>query len=29
MCHNTAAIDGEVIQDLYGGDVHMVEHRHP
>ncbi|MGD2082039.1 MAG: ABC transporter ATP-binding protein [Chromatiales bacterium] len=29
MCHSTAAIDGEIIQDLYRGDVHMVEHRHP
>jgi zinc transport system ATP-binding protein len=29
MCHSTAAIDGEIIQDLYGTQVHMVEHRHP
>jgi len=29
MCHSTAAIDGEVIQDLYGAHVLMVEHRHP
>ncbi len=28
ICHSTLAIDGKVIQDLYGGDVHMVEHAH-
>ncbi len=28
MCHSAAAIDGEVIQRLYGSAVHMVEHRH-
>jgi len=29
MCHSTAAIDGEVIRDLYAAHVLMVEHRHP
>ncbi len=28
ICHATLAIDGKVIQELYGGDVHMVEHSH-
>jgi zinc transport system ATP-binding protein len=28
ICHSTLAIDGKVIQELYGGDVHMVEHSH-
>ncbi len=28
MCHHTAAIDGQMISDLYGSDVHMVEHVH-
>ena len=28
MCHHTAAIDGQVISELYGSDVHMVEHVH-
>ena len=28
MCHETAAIDGQVINELYGTDVRMVEHRH-
>jgi zinc transport system ATP-binding protein len=28
MCHDTAAIDGKLISELYGGDVRMVEHRH-
>lgn len=28
MCHETAAIDGQVINDLYGAEVRMVEHRH-
>ncbi len=26
ICHSTRAIDGAVIRELYGGDVHMVEH---
>jgi zinc transport system ATP-binding protein len=28
MCHDTAAIDGQVINELYGADVRMVSHRH-
>jgi zinc transport system ATP-binding protein len=28
VCHHTDAIDGQVIQDLYGEDVRMVAHRH-
>lgn len=28
VCHHTDAIDGEVIQDLYGEDVRMVAHHH-
>ncbi len=28
VCHHTDAIDGEVIQDLYGEDVRMVHHHH-
>lgn len=28
MCHETAKIDGQVIQELYAADVRMVEHRH-
>ncbi len=28
VCHHTDAIDGQVIQDLYGEDVRMVTHRH-
>lgn len=28
MCHETAAIDGQLISELYGADVRMVEHRH-
>ena len=28
MCHHTADIDGQVISDLYGSDVRMVEHVH-
>lgn len=27
VCHDTADIDGRTIQELYGGDVHMVAHR--
>ena len=28
LCHDTASIDGQVINDLYHSDVHMVEHNH-
>ncbi len=28
-CHHTDAIDGQVIQNLYGEPVRMVAHRHP
>jgi len=28
MCHETAAIDGHLINDLYGADMRMVTHRH-
>lgn len=28
VCHHTDAIDGQVIQDLYGENVRMVAHRH-
>ena len=28
MCHHTADIDGQVIKDLYGPGVRMVEHVH-
>lgn len=28
MCHETAAIDGQLISELYGADVRMVKHRH-
>ena len=28
VCHHTDAIDGQVIQDLYGEEVRMVAHRH-
>jgi zinc transport system ATP-binding protein len=28
LCHATEAIDGEVIHDLYGGDVRRVAHAH-
>ncbi len=28
VCHQTAAIDGKVINKLYDSDVHMVEHVH-
>lgn len=28
VCHHTDAIDGQVIQDLYGEQVRMVAHRH-
>jgi zinc transport system ATP-binding protein len=28
ICHHTSSIDGKVINELYGSDVHMVEHVH-
>ncbi len=28
VCHHTEAIDGQVIQELYGENVRMVAHRH-
>lgn len=28
VCHQTDAIDGQVIQDLYGEHVHMIAHAH-
>jgi len=28
VCHRTDAIDGQIIQDLYGENVRMVAHRH-
>jgi zinc transport system ATP-binding protein len=28
MCHRTADIDGQTIQQLYGEDVRMVAHKH-
>jgi zinc transport system ATP-binding protein len=28
MCHQTSAIDGKIINELYGMDVRMVEHLH-
>lgn len=28
MCHHTSAIDGKIINELYGMDVRMVEHLH-
>ncbi len=28
VCHDTAAIDGKTVQELYGTDVHMVAHSH-
>lgn len=28
VCHQTAAIDGQVISELYGSEVHMVDHVH-
>jgi zinc transport system ATP-binding protein len=29
VCHETAAINGQIIQQLYDEDVRMVAHRHP
>jgi len=28
ICHETAAISGKTIEELYGGPVHMIQHRH-
>ncbi|MDZ7751913.1 MAG: metal ABC transporter ATP-binding protein [Gammaproteobacteria bacterium] len=28
VCHRTEAVDGEIIQDLYGDQVRMVQHHH-
>jgi len=28
VCHHTDAIDGQVVQDLYGEHVRMVAHGH-
>lgn len=28
VCHRTDSIDGQVIRDLYGEDVHMIAHAH-
>jgi zinc transport system ATP-binding protein len=28
VCHHADAIDGQVIQELYGDNVHMVVHNH-
>ena len=28
VCHHTAQIDGQVISELYGADVRMVDHHH-
>ena len=28
VCHDTEAIDGQIVQELYGSDVHMVAHHH-
>ena len=28
ICHETAAITGETIEELYGGSVHMIQHAH-
>jgi len=28
LCHATESIDGQVIHDLYGGDVRRVAHVH-
>lgn len=28
VCHETATIDGKMVQELYGSDVHMVSHQH-
>ena len=28
VCHETAAISGKTIEELYGGPVHMIQHQH-
>lgn len=28
VCHETAALSGKTIEELYGGPVHMIQHRH-
>ena len=28
VCHETAAISGKTIEELYGGHVHMIQHQH-
>ena len=28
ICHETAAISGKTIEELYGGAVHMIQHSH-
>jgi zinc transport system ATP-binding protein len=28
VCHETAAISGKTIEELYGGSVHMIQHKH-
>ena len=28
VCHDTEAINGQIVQELYGSDVHMVAHHH-
>ena len=28
ICHETAAISGKTIEELYGGSVHMIQHAH-
>lgn len=28
ICHETAAISGKTIEELYGGSVHMIQHSH-
>jgi len=28
VCHETAAISGKTIEELYGGEVHMIQHTH-
>ena len=28
VCHETAAISGKTIEELYGSSVHMIQHSH-
>lgn len=28
VCHETAAISGEMIEQLYGANMHMIDHIH-